>query len=106
MELFKTIEVNLGALYDKVFEKAYGLSCLQSLSITYIPPTKRHLSISRLVKTLIDAKAVPEGLGPEIITLIKYRNALVHTNDVDPSQHMVRNAQIVNEEIKRLLEEY
>lgn len=106
MELFKNIESNLGLLYDKVYDKGYEATKLVSHSFEYIPPNRRMLSVSRLVKALIDARAIPEGLRLELLSLIKYRNALVHTNDVDPSQQMVRNAQNVNKEIERLLEEY
>ncbi|EPG4816336.1 hypothetical protein QEK11_003949 [Klebsiella aerogenes] len=105
MELFINIENNLGLLYEKVYKKGYAESNLISNSDGFIPPNRRRLALSRLVKALIDARAIPEYLMPEIMSLIKYRNALVHTKDVDPSQQMVRNAKDINNEIEHLLKE-
>lgn len=112
MELFINIEKNLGLLYDKVYEKGYSESNLAlhshfiSHSVERTQPNRRRPTLSRLVKALIDARAIPEYLMPEIMSLIKYRNALVHTNDVDPSQQMVRSAQHINDKLEQLLEAF
>ncbi|WDC00368.1 hypothetical protein PS046_13755 [Escherichia albertii] len=58
-----------------------------------------------MLKDLSGSNVLPPFIAPEISALIKYRNALVHTNDVDPSQHMVDSVTKINEKIRKVLKE-
>lgn len=98
MDSFVELEQNIGKLYDMVYSK----EMTSAPNANYV---NRKLSLSRMLKDLAGANALSPFIVPEVSALIKYRNALVHTNDVDPSQHMVNSVTKINEEIKRVLAE-
>lgn len=64
------------------------------------------MTISRVLKELSGSRRIPQALVPEIYALVKYRNALVHTTSVEPSQNMVSNVERINNEIDNILKKY
>ncbi|EJI9008428.1 hypothetical protein [Escherichia albertii] len=98
MDSFIELEQNICKLYDMVYSK-------KMTSAPNANDINRRLSLSRMLKDLSGSNVLPPFIAPEISALIKYRNALVHTNDVDPSQHMVDSVTKINEKIRKVLKE-
>lgn len=98
MDSFIELEQNICKLYDIVYSK-------KMTSAPNANDINRRLSLSRMLKDLSGSNVLPPFIAPEISALIKYRNALVHTNDVDPSQHMVDSVTKINEKIRKVLKE-
>lgn len=98
MDSFIELEQNICKLYDMVYSK-------KMTSAPNANNINRRLSLSRMLKDLSGSNVLPPFIAPEISALIKYRNALVHTNDVDPSQHMVDSVTKINEKIRKVLKE-
>lgn len=99
MSNFIELENKLFNLYE-----VSNLTKMVALSVDSFP--RRKPTLTRLLKELIWSGSIPQALGSEISSLIKYRNALVHTTDVEPSQKMVSNVKNINEIIEAIINEY
>ncbi|EOB9990865.1 HEPN domain-containing protein, partial [Cronobacter sakazakii] len=61
------------------------------------------LTVSRILKDLVSLGVIGSDLEKELSEIIKYRNALVHGNNLKPSDLMYNKIKSVAEKIERLL---
>lgn len=83
----------------------------QSIGIELIPAQyysssrqgKRHRSISIALNELVKLGRIDSRLNNDLREIIKYRNALVHGQDLIPSQIMIRKIDKIAKEVESLL---
>ncbi|CCK06629.1 hypothetical protein [Cronobacter sakazakii] len=61
------------------------------------------LTVSRILKDLVSLGVIGSDLEKELSEIIKYRNALVHGNNLKPSDLMYNKIKSVAEKVERLL---
>lgn len=104
MNSFRMLERMLGVLYSNIYNNrvVYKLANEQQINSK---KNKVHVPISRMLRDLVSSGIIDAYFGEEISSIIRYRNALVHTTETDPSQKMVDRISIVIEKINGISRE-
>ena len=102
--MFNKMEKDLKYLLNKQMSKNSISYKSISSSLDYIYyPTKKRMYISAIVKALSNAGILEQKLEKDIIEIIRYRNALVHGQDLNPSTTMLYKIRITANKVEQLL---
>ncbi|MBC3995062.1 hypothetical protein H8R20_05555 [Morganella morganii] len=104
---FNQLESLLNVLFNEVYSKQ--VQCIDaSRTITqYCNPSikdNRYRPISTVLKELVKCERIDSRLNNDLKEIIKYRNALVHGQDLIPSKVMIKKIDTITKEVERLLE--
>ncbi|STB38652.1 hypothetical protein [Citrobacter koseri] len=100
----------LESFINRLFDKFYSNQA-QSIGIDLIPTQyysssrqgKRHRSISIALNELVKLGRIDSRLNDDLREIIKYRNALVHGQDLIPSKVMIQKIDRIAKEVESLL---
>lgn len=103
---FNQLESFINILLNKLYSNQ-----VQSIDIDFIPTQyysssrkgKRHRSISIALNELVKLGRIDSRLNNDLREIIKYRNALVHGQDLIPSKIMLQKIDRIAKEVESLL---
>lgn len=104
MNSFRILERMLGMLYVNIYNNRVAYKLANDQQVNNMK-NKVHVPISRILRDLVSSEIIDPYFGEEISSIIRYRNALVHTTETDPSQKMVDRISVVIEKINGISRE-
>lgn len=99
---FNRLELIINELLNKSYS-SYTRSITNDLITNQYDKRKKRRSISLALNELIKFELVSDHLNNELREIIKYRNALVHGQDLIPSEIMIQKIHRVTKEVETLL---
>ncbi len=104
---FNQLESLLNVLFNEVYSKQVQYIDASRTIPQYCNPSirdNRYRPISTVLKELVKCERIDSRLNNDLKEIIKYRNALVHGQDLIPSKVMIKKIDTITKEVERLLE--
>lgn len=104
---FNQLESLLNVLFNKVYSKQVQCIATYRTPRQYYSPSRkenRYRSISIVLNELVKFEHIDSRLNNDLKEIIKYRNALVHGQDLIPSKIMIEKIDTITKEVENLLE--
>ncbi|MBL5826208.1 hypothetical protein [Serratia fonticola] len=104
---FNQLESFINMLFNEVYSKQVRPIVTDWIPTQYYSSSgkgKRHRSISIALNELVKFGRIDSRLSNDLKEIIKYRNALVHGQDLTPSKIMIKKIDRIAKEVENLLE--
>lgn len=103
---FNQLELFINRLFDKLYSaqaQSIGIDLTQAPYYSSSRKWKKHRSISIALNELVKCGRIDIRLSSDLREIIRYRNALVHGQDLTPSNIMIQKINRVAKEVEILL---